>query len=88
MTDIELKRINVQIPKWIIDMVDEYGKKLNMSRTSALSLILADWFKQQTAMETMSNVVDMQDMIKKIAGGPPLGKPQEGPGAGDPQSSY
>jgi hypothetical protein len=62
---VELKRVNMQLPKWQIDKVDEYAGNMNLSRTGVISLILAEYFKQQETINGLSALSKMADDQKK-----------------------
>lgn len=54
-----LKRLNINMNGDLLRMVDEYGAKLHLNRTSAFAVILTQFFQQQQAMDSVKGIVEI-----------------------------
>lgn len=48
------KRINLYVDGVLVDKLDAYAEELHVSRSSALSVLLAQFFKAQEQMGTLA----------------------------------
>lgn len=51
--DNELKRVNMNLPSSLLDIIDSERKKLNLNRTSYITMALSIYLNQQNAMQTL-----------------------------------
>lgn len=56
-------RINLNIPDELVKTIDEKAKSLNLNRTAYVVMTLSTYFKQEKAMDSIS---DMDKLIKEI----------------------
>jgi isochorismate hydrolase len=56
-------RINLNIPDELVKTIDEKAKSLNLNRTAYIVMTLSTYFKQEKAMDSIS---DMDKLIKEI----------------------
>lgn len=61
-SDVELKRINILVPMWLIDKVDLYAKTMNLSRTGAVCSIFNEYFKQ---VDTLGQLSELAALAKE-----------------------
>lgn len=59
-----LKRINLNLDENLLVELDNYAQSLHVSRSSALSVILSQWFMQQKSMTLASDLVQIFRTIK------------------------
>lgn len=59
-----LKRINLNLDENLVVELDNYAQSLHVSRSSALSVILSQWFMQQKSMTLASDLVQIFQTIK------------------------
>lgn len=59
-----LKRINLNLDEELLSQLDDYASKMHISRSSALSVLLSQFFQNQKAIQTMSNLVEAYNDAK------------------------
>ena len=59
-----IKRLNLNLDEELVRQLDDYASKMHISRTSALSILLWQFFQNQKAIQTMSNLVEAYNDAK------------------------
>ena len=59
MSKIETVRLNVNLPKTLIESVDMYADSMNINRTSAVAVLLSQSLNAQQAMSDMSKLASI-----------------------------
>ena len=59
-----LKRINLNLDENLLTELDNYAQSLHVSRSSALSVILSEWFMQRKSMSLASDLVQIFQTIR------------------------
>lgn len=55
-------RININMPNELLVRVEDYAKKMNINRTSAICVLLNQFFYQEDAMDTIKKAVAMSGL--------------------------
>ena len=48
-----IKRLNLNLDEELVRQLDDYASKMHISRTSALSILLWQFFKNQKSIQTI-----------------------------------
>lgn len=64
MAKRDLTRINLNLSDEIIEKVDKFASDNGISRTSAVSVIITQYFRQDEAMKNISLLTDMLQQKK------------------------
>lgn len=59
-----LKRINLNLDEELLQQLDDYANKMHISRSSALSVLLSQFFQNQKAMQTMNDMIAVYNAEK------------------------
>lgn len=61
-----LKKITINLDSDIIDKLDLYSKERYISRTSAITIILSDFFAGRSMLNDFSKMVNLMESSKKF----------------------
>ena len=61
-----LKKITINLDSDIIDKLDLYSKERYISRTSAITIILSDFFAGRAMLNDFSKMVNLMESSKKF----------------------
>ena len=64
--NIELKRVNINLPANIVDKVKEYAETLGINTTSAYIVLLNQALEQKDMLKQMPLMISMYNEIKKL----------------------
>ena len=53
-----LQRLNVNLPVNLIQEIDEYAKRKNLNRTSAVTLLISSALEQKDAIDIMGELLN------------------------------
>ena len=53
-----LQRLNVNLPANLIQEIDEYAKRKNLNRTSAVTLLVSSALEQKDAIDIMGELLN------------------------------
>lgn len=48
-----MKRVNMNLPADLVDIIDRERQKLNLNRTSYITMAMSTYLSQQSAMQTL-----------------------------------
>lgn len=65
VTKAELFRLTINLPKTLIDSVDNYADSMNINRTSAIAVLLSQALNTQQAMADMTKLTSMLEQKAK-----------------------
>lgn len=65
MAKAELFRLTINLPKTLIDSVDNYADSMNINRTSAIAVLLSQALNTQQAMADMTKLTSMLEQKAK-----------------------
>lgn len=69
MARVETSRLGINIPTELLKELDNYASNMNISRTSAVCVLLSQALNSQKAMNDLSELVKMakaeQDKVKR-----------------------
>ena len=63
----ELQRLNMNMPVDLIEQVDEYAKRMNINRTSAVIVLVSTALEQKNAMSVIDTLLDKLGDIEEKA---------------------
>ena len=63
----ELQRLNMNMPADLIQQVDEYAKRMNINRTSAVIVLVSTALEQKNAMSVIDTLLDKLGDIEEKA---------------------
>lgn len=61
----ESKRLNINLPIDLVDKIDQYAGKLNLNRTSAITVLLSLGLQGTEGMEALKNITAAFESEKK-----------------------
>jgi len=64
--NIELKRVNINLPANIVDKVKEYAETLGINTTSAYIVLLNQALEQKDMLKQMPLMISMYNEIRKL----------------------
>lgn len=64
--NIELKRVNLNLPIHLIERVNEYANNLGINNTSAYIVLLNQALDQKDTMSQMPTIISMFNEMKQI----------------------
>jgi metal-responsive CopG/Arc/MetJ family transcriptional regulator len=59
-----LKRLTINLDSNIVDKLDEYAKERYISRTSAITIILSDYFSGRAIMNDLNKIMNLAEEKK------------------------
>lgn len=65
MAKVETVRLNVNLPKTLMESVDAYADSMNINRTSAVAVLLSQALNAQQAMSDMAKLTSMLEQLPK-----------------------
>lgn len=63
----ENKRVNVYMNAKVLDKLDEYAEKLGLSRSSAISVIVYEYFRTEEAASALAEMNELKRMLQGLA---------------------
>lgn len=61
----EITRVTFNLPTSLVEQVDDYGRLMNINRTSSVSVLLSTALSGQKAISDMGNLLDFIKIEKK-----------------------
>jgi len=61
----ELQRLNMNMPADLIQQVDEYAKRMNLNRTSAVIFLVSTALEQQNTMSVIHELLHRFELEEK-----------------------
>lgn len=74
MKQEKLKRVNMNLPAEMVDEIDSERKKLNLNRTSYITMALSMYLNQQNAMQTLQALAIKMPTVEQGDNKNPFGK--------------
>jgi hypothetical protein len=56
--DIERKRENIYLPKFLCDKVVEYGKEIGLNKSATYTVIIKQFFDSQDVIRSLPNILE------------------------------
>lgn len=58
-------RLNMNLDDEIVSKVDEEAKRMGLNRTSAISMMIAQYLNQQEALKAVNKMNDIAELLKE-----------------------
>ena len=66
LNDLQIKRVNVNLPINIIERVQEYSKNMGIPYTQGYTILLNQALQQQDNIKTIANFTDAIKLVSKM----------------------
>ena len=65
-SNIDLKRVNMNLPSNLVDRVVAYGDELGINTTSAYIVLLNQALDQKTTLQSLPQIYDLMTQLKRL----------------------